>query len=100
MEQQTLETQFKEMTGRHAVNELIEHLTEATNRLPAFAMVATTDAVNVLSRLVRSHTNASEEHIEDACSLVASALFNSLTNYEVQVMYEDDDNENDGDDED
>ena len=89
MEQHTLETQFKEMTGRQGVTEIVKHLTEATERLPAFALPATIDAVNSISGLVRSHTNATDDHIEDACSLICSALFNALTNQEVTVEYPD-----------
>ena len=90
MEQQALETQFKELTGRSKVKELIEHLKEATDRDPAFAVPATIDAVNCISSLVKSHTNATEEHLEDACGLVSSALFNALTSHEITVQYSDD----------
>ena len=87
MEQQALETQFKELTGRSKVKELIKHLQEATERDAAFAMPATVDAVNCISALVKSHTNATDRHIEDGCGLVCTALFNALTNTDVVIEY-------------
>ncbi len=66
MNQQTLENEFKEVAASAAVTELIKHLQSANKRLPAFALPDTIDAVNQLGQIVRPHTNASDETINEA----------------------------------
>ena len=87
--EQTLETQFAEMTGKSSVTELIKHLTNANGRLPAFALPDTIDAIKTLGEICRSHTNATDETIEGAMSLISAALLNALTDHTVTIINED-----------
>ena len=86
--EQTLEQQFSELTATTQVEKLIKHLTEANSKLPAFAFPATCDAVVTLGEMCRTHSNASEEHIEHTMNLISSVLLNALTDYTITIVPE------------
>lgn len=83
---QTLEQQFAEMTGKDTVTDLIKHLTNASGRLPAFALPDTIDSITTLGQLCRTHTNADDETIDAAMSLVSAALLNALTSHTITIV--------------
>ena len=85
MNEQKLETEFKEVAASGLVTELIKHLTSANKRLPTFAVPDTIDAVDTLGQIVRTHTNASDETIHAAMNLVSAALVNCLTDIVVTM---------------
>jgi len=88
MNQQTLENEFKQTAASASVTELIKHLQSANKRLPAFALPDTIDAVNQLGQIVRTHTNASDETINAAMSLINAALVNALTDHTITIVSE------------
>ena len=88
MTHQTLENEFKETAASASVTELIKHLKSANKRLPAFALPDTLDAVNQLGQIVRTHTNASDETINEAMNLISAALLNCLTDIVVTIVSE------------
>ena len=88
MTHQTLENEFKQTAASASVTELIKHLKSANKRLPAFALPDTIDAVNQLGQIVRTHTNASDETINEAMNLISAALLNCLTDIVVTIVDE------------
>ena len=86
MNEHTLEAQFTEAAASASVTELIKHLTNANKRLPAFALPDTIDAVNQLGQICRTHTNAQDETIEQAMTLVNAALMNALTDHKITFI--------------
>ena len=86
MNEQTIEQQFTKAAASATVTELIKHLTNANKRLPAFALPDTMDAINQLGQICRTHTNAEDETIEDAMSLVSAALINALTDHTITIF--------------
>jgi hypothetical protein len=88
MNQQTLENEFKETAASASVNELIKHLQAANKRLPAFALPDTINTVDCLGQIVRTHTNASDETINAAMTLVSAALVNALTDHTITIVSE------------
>lgn len=92
--QQSIEGEFAELTAANQVEKLIEHLTEANKKLPAFAFPAACDAITTLGELCRTHSNASEEHIEHAMNLISSVLLNALTDYTITIVPEETNEDN------
>ena len=89
MNEQTIEQKFTEAAASAAVTELIKHLTNANKRLPAFALPDTIDAISQLGQICRTHTNAQDETIEAAMSLVSAALLNALTDHKITFINDD-----------
>ena len=88
MNDQILEAEFKQTAASASVTELIKHLKSANKRLPAFALPDTIDCVDCLGQIVRTHTNASDETINAAMSLINAALVNALTDHVITVVSE------------
>ena len=88
MTHQTLENEFKQTAASASVTELVKHLKSANKRLPAFALPDTIDAVDCLGQICRTHTNASDEAINEAMNLVSAALLNCLTDIVVTIVSE------------
>lgn len=83
-----MSAEFQQVSGAHQLTELIACLHEVHGKDPAFAMAACADAVLAMESLLKSHTNADAACIETACSTFSAALFNSSTNYSVNIVYE------------
>jgi hypothetical protein len=84
-----LSAEFSRASGTYALTELIACLHEVHSREPAFAAAACTDAVLAMEILLKGHTDADAACIETACSTFAAALFNSSTDYRVNIHYAD-----------
>ena len=93
MNSSDLSAEFQQVSGAHQLTELIACLHEVHSKEPAFAMAACADAVLAMESLLKSHTNADAACIETTCSTFSAALFNSSTNYSVNIVYEDDEAE-------
>ena len=90
MSSDEMSAEFLQVSGAHQLTELIACLHEVQSKEPAFAMAACSDAILALEALLKSHTNADPACIETACSTFGAALFNSSTNYSVNIVYKDD----------
>lgn len=90
MTTEELTAEFSKFHGQYAMTELIACLHEVNSKDPAFAMAACSDAVLAFESLIKGHTNADENCVESACGLFAAALFNGFTNYEVNILYKED----------
>ena len=93
MNSNDLSAEFQKVSGAHQLTELIACLHEVHSKEPSFAMAACSDAILALEALLKSHTNADAACIETACSTFGAALFNSSTNYSVNIVYKDDETE-------
>ena len=93
MNSSDLSAEFQQVSGAHLLTELLACLHEVHSKEPAFAMAACSDAILAMEALLKSHTNADPTCIETACSTFGAALFNSSTNYSVNIIYKDDDTE-------
>ncbi len=79
--------EFSTVSGRHAITELVHCLNEACCKDPSFATAAAADAVYAFETLVRTHTNAREDHITTACQLFSAAVFNAATDIQAEITY-------------
>lgn len=87
MTTEEMASEFSTVSGRQAITELVHCLNEACSKDPSFATAAATDAVYAFESLVRTHTDAREDHITAAYQLFSAAVFNAMTDVQVEITY-------------
>ena len=87
MTSEDMAAEFAKVSGRYGLTELIHCLTEACSTDASFALAASGDAVKAFERLVRTHSNAREEHVTTACQLFSAAIFNAMTYVQADITY-------------
>jgi hypothetical protein len=83
-----MSAEFQQVSRTHQLTELITCLHEVRSKDAAFAMATCSDAVLAVESLLKSHTNAGAACIETRCSTFSAALFNSSTDYNVNIVHE------------
>lgn len=81
--------EFQDLQAEQSIADLISALKEAQDKPNAFAAAACSDAVLSMERFIKRFSNADAACVETCCSVFSVALFNSMTDYQAAIQYDD-----------